>query len=107
MSAMYVSDGFWHAVDSMHEPSVTKTLGASLARSRRAVPEPEVRRAALVRVIREPLAVRRPERIRATNHARSFMGTQEVGGLLRRQLLALSLGIAPRRLTEESRILSA
>jgi hypothetical protein len=75
---MYVSDGFWHAVDAMHEPSVTKTLGASLARSRRAVPEPEVRRAALVRVIREPLAVRRPERIRATNHARSLMRTQEV-----------------------------
>ena len=27
--AMYVSDGFWHAVDVMHAPSVTKTLGAS------------------------------------------------------------------------------
>lgn len=29
VSAMYVSDGFWHAVDAMQAPSVTKTLGAS------------------------------------------------------------------------------
>ena len=29
VSAMYVSDGFWHADDAMHEPSVTKTFGAS------------------------------------------------------------------------------
>jgi len=26
---MYVSDGFWHAADAMHAPSVTNTLGAS------------------------------------------------------------------------------
>ena len=29
VSAMYVSEGFTHADDVMHEPSVTKTLGAS------------------------------------------------------------------------------
>src|SRR5262249_16939847 len=29
VSAMYVSDGFWHAADVMHEPSVTNTFGAS------------------------------------------------------------------------------
>jgi hypothetical protein len=29
VNAMYDSDGFWHAVEAMHEPSVTNTFAAS------------------------------------------------------------------------------